>query len=578
MDEKEQIQRLAEARYACWLRMKRHTNHTRFSEAEGGGGVECPVAWDNVLCWSAAPPGTLQTQPCPAYIHGFDTLHNATRLCTANGTWFFNPVTNRTWTNYSACFDKAVLPKAKDITEFAEHADSLKLLYTIGYGVSLGSLIIAVFILCCCRRLKSKSNTLHVNLFLAFILRAVLSFAKEALFVQHLGFQKDVRRMADGRLEFIPDGTHWECRTLVSLFFYSICVSQMWIFVEGLYLHMLIYSTLSAERRGVRLYVLTGWFSPLLFFIPWVIAKVTTDNYFCWTISTKPNLFWILNAPLMATIVVNFVFFLNIVRVLVSRVRSADRHTGRQQQYRRLAKFILVLVPLFGVLYVVIYIIFPMSFSAHELDIRQLYIEMTYNSFQGFILAVVFCFLNEEVHAEIRWLWMRNKTLRRDSLAQTRSFVLSSFRKHTVHTRALSSRRAHGRTLVLTANNSKHSSRSSGGAATTTTMTMTQARACRPRPDSGVGSEGGGGRSQLLLVRLKDRARKVFRWKGTSSDPTRREGVIDTRYDCVEVPDIDAQTFCNGSSERVFDVVEPQLPLPVQQQQEQCLMAGRMNV
>lgn len=29
--------------------------------------------------------------------------------------------------------------------------------------------------------------------------------------------------------------------------------------MEGLYLHMLIYSTLSTERRGVRVYVVMGW-------------------------------------------------------------------------------------------------------------------------------------------------------------------------------------------------------------------------------------------------------------------------------------------------------------------------------
>ena len=52
---------------------------------------------------------------------------------------------------------------------------------------------------------------------------------------------------------------HWECRLLVSVFVYSICVSQMWIFIEGLYLHVLIYRTLSTERRGVRLYVMLGW-------------------------------------------------------------------------------------------------------------------------------------------------------------------------------------------------------------------------------------------------------------------------------------------------------------------------------
>lgn len=57
---------------------------------------------------------------------------------------------------------------------------------------------------CCfvCRRLKSKSNTLHINLFIAFILRAALSFMKEVLFVQNLGLGKNVRPGTSGLLEF----------------------------------------------------------------------------------------------------------------------------------------------------------------------------------------------------------------------------------------------------------------------------------------------------------------------------------------------------------------------------------------
>ena len=40
-----------------------------------------------------------------------------------------------------------------------------------------------------------------------------------------------------------------------------------------------------------------------------------------------------------------------------------------------------MLVPLFGVLYIVFYVVFPMSFSS-EPDILHLYMEMVYNSFQ----------------------------------------------------------------------------------------------------------------------------------------------------------------------------------------------------
>ena len=58
---------------------------------------------------------------------------------------------------------------------------------------------------------------------------------------------------------------HWECKLLQTVFMYAICVSQMWIFVEGLYLHMLIYRTLSTEKNGVKCYVMLGWCRSIVF-------------------------------------------------------------------------------------------------------------------------------------------------------------------------------------------------------------------------------------------------------------------------------------------------------------------------
>jgi len=33
----------------------------------------------------------------------------------------------------------------------------------------------------------------------------------------------------------------------------------MWIFMEALYLHMLVYKTLFTERNGVKMYMIIGW-------------------------------------------------------------------------------------------------------------------------------------------------------------------------------------------------------------------------------------------------------------------------------------------------------------------------------
>ena len=52
---------------------------------------------------------------------------------------------------------------------------------------------------------------------------------------------------------------HWECKLIVTLFTYTVAASLMWIFMEGLYLHMLVYKTLFTERHGIRLYVILGW-------------------------------------------------------------------------------------------------------------------------------------------------------------------------------------------------------------------------------------------------------------------------------------------------------------------------------
>ncbi|BFZ01462.1 hypothetical protein BsWGS_04501 [Bradybaena similaris] len=420
LDLHEQKHLLLRANFECELKLSKFQNSSSQDSTSGRG---CEMVWDNILCWDQASPGSLQQQPCPNYIHGFDTNEFATKLCTPNGTWYRQSENSKHWTNYTACHT------AYNIKVDEDHGERLKLIQTIGYGISLCSLVIAVSLMLC-SRLKSKSNTLHLNLFLAFILRASFSFAHRILFVNGLGLKKDVEWKSDGTLAFIHYGLHWECRLLQTTFMYTICASQMWIFVEGLYLHMLIYRTLSTESNGVRPYIILGWVLPLAVVIPWIFVKALVDNTLCWNVSANHMYIWILQGPMLATVVLNFVFFLNISRVLCSRVRSSQRHMGRSK-YRHLVKFILVLVPLFGVFYIILTVVFPLGYAS-RFDIRQMYAEQTYNAFQGLLLALLFCFLNKEVHSEIKRIWWRRRTRKRDSV--TRSFVLSSFKRNTFST------------------------------------------------------------------------------------------------------------------------------------------------
>ena len=64
----------------------------------------CETAWDGLMCWPSAQPDTLQVQGCPEYAHMSHVDEEATRYCDVNGSWFYNPEYNTTWTNYSKCF------------------------------------------------------------------------------------------------------------------------------------------------------------------------------------------------------------------------------------------------------------------------------------------------------------------------------------------------------------------------------------------------------------------------------------------------------------------------------------------
>nr|KAG5691865.1 hypothetical protein BaRGS_033469 [Batillaria attramentaria] len=74
---------------------------------------------------------------------------------------------------------------------------------------------------------------------------------------------------------------------------------------------------------------------------------------------------------------------------------------------RRLAKSTLVLIPLFGVHYIV-FLGLPEHVSP-TLELVKLYYEMFFNSFQGFFIGCLFCFMNGEVKAELRKKWIRYK-------------------------------------------------------------------------------------------------------------------------------------------------------------------------
>ncbi|KAL8571552.1 hypothetical protein ACOMHN_055671 [Nucella lapillus] len=535
MSKTEQRRLILIARQDCFRLSQRRELQLKNGSAPINGG--CEVTWDGILCWDLAKPKTTVTQGCPDYIHGFNKNGLATRYCTDNGTWFFNEDHNDTWTNYSQCLSPPI-----DLHFHAAHGDRLRLLYTVGYSVSLGTLLVAVIIMLCCKRLHSKSNTLHINLFLAFILRAVIAFLKDLLFVNSLGLPKDLKVTPQGILQFASDSLHWECKLLFTVFMYSVSACNIWILAEALYLSMLVHKPLHTERQGVRVYVVLGWTLPLLILIPWVIVKATNEDFFCWNIQENTYYYWIIRGPGVAVIVINFFLFLNIFRKLFLKIRHSSELGARYKaKYRKLAKFILVLIPLFGIMYMVFYVVVPSGFQDSSYNVAYLYLEMTYNSFQGFLLALLFCFLNEEVHGELKRVWYRHRYQKGDPTAFTRSFAFSSYRRAPTSTSSYSGPRyphcSHPYSHPTHHHLPPHCPTQLGvlldfpatapntNTTTTTTTTANHVRKSRSRSSSSANLDAESSQ-ELLTVSEKRRMRMK---KARSHDPERQSTTVGTR-------------------------------------------------
>uniref|UniRef100_A0A8C1INH9 Parathyroid hormone 2 receptor b n=1 Tax=Cyprinus carpio TaxID=7962 RepID=A0A8C1INH9_CYPCA len=349
----------------------------------------CSPGWDGLVCWPRGSPGTVTKVSCPSYVYDFNHNGFVYRQCDLNGSWV--SVENRTWVNYSDCLRFLAPGIEKGKRDFFER---LHIMYTVGYAVSFSSLLVAIFIIGYFRRLHCTRNYIHMHLFVSFMLRAVSIFVKDRVVYANGVLQ-------DQRCLYFQVG----CKITVLFFIYFLATNYYWILVEGLYLHSLIFMAFFSDSKYLWGFTLIGWGVPALFVSTWAVVRATLMDVRCWELSAG-NIKWIYQVPILTAIGLNFILFVNIVRVLATKIRetNAGRYDTRKQ-YRKLAKSTLVLVLVFGVHYIV-FVGMPHTFTGVGWELRM-YCELFFNSFQGFFVSIIYCFCNGEVQTEIRKTWLR---------------------------------------------------------------------------------------------------------------------------------------------------------------------------
>uniref|UniRef100_W5N3K4 Vasoactive intestinal peptide receptor 2 n=1 Tax=Lepisosteus oculatus TaxID=7918 RepID=W5N3K4_LEPOC len=338
----------------------------------------CRGMWDNITCWNPADIGETVTVPCPKSISSlYNTNGFISKNCTANG--------------WSGIFPNITIACGLHTLAGSEQKQLIfylvvKTLYTLGYSASFIALTTGSAILCLFRKLHCTRNYIHLNLFFSFIVKTVSVFVKD-----------EILYSSSSLTQCTEDLSLIGCKASLVIFQYCAMANYFWLLVEGLYLHTLLVAIFS-ENRHFKVYLLIGWGIPAVFVIAWIVARIYLEDTGCWDMTDKDTPKWIINSPIIISIVLNFLLFISIIRILVQKLMCPDVGGNDQSQYKRLAKSTLLLIPLFGVHYIV--------FVSQTLSPEyQVSFELAIGSFQGLVVAILYCFLNSEVQGELKRKW-----------------------------------------------------------------------------------------------------------------------------------------------------------------------------
>ncbi|KAM5208375.1 gastric inhibitory polypeptide receptor isoform 2-T2 [Hipposideros larvatus] len=364
--------------YQRWERYRRECQET-LETAESPAGLACNGSFDMYVCWDYTAPNATARASCPWYLPWYHHVAAGFvfRQCGSDGQW--GP-----WRDHSQCENPERNGTFQDQRLILER---LQIVYTVGYSLSLATLLLALLILSFFRRLHCTRNYIHINLFTSFMLRAAAILTRDRLLPPSGPSPGD-------QAPILWNQALAACRTAQIVTQYCVGANYTWLLVEGIYLHRLLVLVGGSEGGHFRYYLLLGWGAPALFVIPWVIVRYLYENTQCWERNDVKAFWWIIRTPILMTILINFLIFIRILGILVSKLRTRQM---RCPDYRlRLARSTLTLAPLLGV-HEVVFAPVTEEQARGTLRFAKLGFEIVLSSFQGLLVSVLYCFINKEV-------------------------------------------------------------------------------------------------------------------------------------------------------------------------------------
>uniref|UniRef100_A0A3B4WNG8 Glucagon like peptide 2 receptor n=1 Tax=Seriola lalandi dorsalis TaxID=1841481 RepID=A0A3B4WNG8_SERLL len=300
--------------------------------------------FDTFVCWPHSSPGNVSV-PCPSYLPWIseDGSRRAHRECLENGRWRQRGNSSELWRDDSECQEDQFF---KD-----------EVRRTQGHTQNIDAFLQPIRCLFT-RKLHCTRNYIHMNLFVSFILRAVAVISKEIiLYVMYSNLPKD-----DPGWNSYSSSMALMCKFSKVCMEYFVACNYFWLLVEAIFLHTLLFTAVLTKRRLLKKYMLLGW----------------------------------------GKLCVIFCIFIKILMLLLSKLK-ADLVKFTDYRYS-LARATLVLIPLLGIHEVVFTVLIDECVEGNSRYARN-FINLTLSSFQGFLVAVLYCFANGEVQAELKKRW-----------------------------------------------------------------------------------------------------------------------------------------------------------------------------
>uniref|UniRef100_A0A672FXM8 Glucagon receptor n=1 Tax=Salarias fasciatus TaxID=181472 RepID=A0A672FXM8_SALFA len=363
-------------------------------------GLFCNRTFDVYACWPDAPAGTMVNISCPFYLPWYEKGNNTNRKLKV--VRLHREIKIRAINCFpssgAGCCAEAMWPR-RPLGDGGERPGverqlmvTFRTVYTVGYSLSLFSLLTALVVLMSFRRLRCTRNYIHANLFLSFILRAVAVIVKDAMVDRHWG--KEIMKTSDVS-EMLSHQAAIGCRIAQVTMQYFVLANHYWFFGEAIYLYSVLIASVLVDNNKYLLYICLGWGTPLLFVAPWVVVKLLKENKECWAVNENLNYWWIIRSPVLLASLVNFMIFVKILKVIFTKLRAGN--PNRYPDYKlRLAKSTLTLIPLFGI-HEIVFIFATDEHTSGIVRCIKVFFSLFISSFQGFLVAILYCFANKEV-------------------------------------------------------------------------------------------------------------------------------------------------------------------------------------